>query len=164
MMKIFMECLIVVAVVVWLAVPKVQTVKAQEPIDSTKIILQQMMSVISKIESNQNAKAKRFEKHIYEKTKGTEYRRKLLATSWGKYQILGMNYKACGYKDVVEFKRAMASDSLQDIIFTRFTRSQGLDTLFSQGKYHLFAKRYNGKGYKRNRYAEKILTLMEDEG
>lgn len=82
----------------------------------------------------------------------------LESASWGQFQILGMNYKLCGCKNVDEFVGYMKKSELdQLILFSEFIRNQ--KNLYNSLKSHswsTFARYYNGPGYKSNKYDIKL--------
>lgn len=82
----------------------------------------------------------------------------LESTSWGKFQIMGFNHKRCGYDNVFDFVDAMKrSEEEQDRAFIRFIMS---DTVLKEAlrskDWDTFARRYNGPGYKQNKYDTRI--------
>lgn len=81
----------------------------------------------------------------------------LRSTSWGRYQILGSNYKAAGFDSVEAFVEAMFLDEDNHLeAFLTYLDNTGLDELLRSGNYERFAAKYNGPGYKRNAYQIKI--------
>lgn len=83
----------------------------------------------------------------------------LQSASWGIGQIMGMNYKACGCNDVETFvKENYFSEKKQLQMMLGFVKAnpkmyEALKSLNWTG----FAKRYNGPGYKVNKYDTKLL-------
>jgi LysM repeat protein len=74
----------------------------------------------------------------------------LESTSWGKFQIMGFNYKACNYADVFAFVKAMCSGDPAHIkAFLRFANNNPilLDGLRSKN-YEKIAEGHNGSGWK----------------
>ena len=81
----------------------------------------------------------------------------LMATSWGKFQIMGENYRECGYRSLQDFINAMyRGESGQLEAFVGFIKHTGLDKVLQRRDFTEFARRYNGPGFKRNKYDEKI--------
>lgn len=81
----------------------------------------------------------------------------LESASWGLFQIMGFNHEKCGCADVCEFvERMQASSMEQMLLWVKFLKREGLDECLRHHKWALFALRYNGKGYKVNRYDERI--------
>lgn len=81
----------------------------------------------------------------------------LLSTSWGLAQIMGFNYKLCGYRTIEDFCRAMfTSEYLQlKAMLTYLTETNIINNL-KQKDWITFAKLYNGKNYEENKYPEKM--------
>jgi hypothetical protein len=82
----------------------------------------------------------------------------ILSTSWGLFQILGMNHTAAGFPDLQRFVNAMyrsADDHLR--AFTMFIRSNPflVDALRNKD-WRAFAYYYNGPGFAVNQYDVKI--------
>jgi hypothetical protein len=77
----------------------------------------------------------------------------LRSASWGKFQIMGDNYRDLGYESAEAFVHAMcASERNQLKAFVKFIRSKGLKTALRDKNWAKFARLYNGPGYKKNRY------------
>jgi len=138
----------------------------------TSYNLQHLAFAIAQIESKHNPKARRFEPILFERMTGkrcstiaqaerVNWRAAMLATSHGKYQILGSNWRACGYGSLVEMVRATERE--QDVAFVRFAVRARLDSLTKGRQWERIARIYNGKGYRRNRYAEKLRRVMESQ-
>lgn len=80
-----------------------------------------------------------------------------LSTSYGLFQIMGFNYKACNYRTVDEYTRNMAiSETKQLQAFISMVQSMGLDSELRNKQWAAFAVRYNGSGYRANKYDEKL--------
>jgi hypothetical protein len=82
----------------------------------------------------------------------------LQSASWGMFQIMGFNWKACGFKNVQQFVNAMCKDeSSQFKAFVGFVKSdKGMLTALQKKKWAAFAEAYNGPGYKENKYDVKL--------
>lgn len=81
----------------------------------------------------------------------------LQATSYGLFQILGMNYSLCGYKNVIDFVNDMLlSEKKQLEIFVKFLLARKLDIYLKNKNWSKFAELYNGPSYKQNKYDEKL--------
>lgn len=81
----------------------------------------------------------------------------LRSASWGLFQIMGDNYKMCGFASVEDFVAAMeASEGEQLKAFTNFVRSKKLDGYLRARNWASFAKGYNGPGYAKNQYDQKL--------
>lgn len=115
----------------------------------------------------------RFETHIFKRYTGqtvtgsgqTAYNQAfginpkaaMLSTSWGRYQIMGFNHVVCGYSTVDAFVAAMKTgEAAQLRAFVAFVKGNGIDDELREKKWAAFAYRYNGSGYRANRYDEKL--------
>lgn len=81
----------------------------------------------------------------------------LKSASWGLFQIMGFNHKACGYETVLDFAEAMrAGEREQLMAFCAFLQSEGIDKPLRDKNWAEFARRYNGPEYAQNQYHTKI--------
>lgn len=81
----------------------------------------------------------------------------LCSASWGMFQIMGFNYISCGCSSVQEFVDLMKeSEGKQLDLFIKFIKFNGLDVYLKNLDWAGFARKYNGPGYKENRYDEKL--------
>lgn len=81
----------------------------------------------------------------------------LESASWGKFQIMGFNWKACGFTSVQAFINAMyESEGAQLDAFIGFVKSEGLADELREHRWADFARRYNGADYAVNRYDTKL--------
>lgn len=72
----------------------------------------------------------------------------LQSASWGLFQIMGFNYRACGFATVQEFVDAIKGDDDADMVaFINFVRANGqmLQALRTKD-WRTFARLYNGPG------------------
>ena len=82
----------------------------------------------------------------------------LMSASWGKFQIMGENFKLAGFKNIDEFVEAhKLSEHRQLEAFLNFiknTKSAGEPIIkYLQNKnWQGFARGYNGPGYSKNKY------------
>jgi hypothetical protein len=83
------------------------------------------------------------------------------ATSWGMFQIMGMNWKAMNYNDVGDFLHCMSSAAGQLDGFVRFIRINALLVPLQDRDWAEFARRYNGPGYAKNAYDAKLAAAYE---
>lgn len=68
--------------------------------------------------------------------------------SWGMFQVMGFNYKVCGYATVAEFVSAMNSESGQLDAFVRYCKKkQGVVAAMRDKDYAKLAELYNGDDY-----------------
>lgn len=81
----------------------------------------------------------------------------LKSASWGKFQILGENFRSCGFKNVFDFVNSMyISESEHLKSFVQFILSEKLDIYLRNKDWAGFALRYNGEGYRANKYDIKM--------
>ncbi len=79
------------------------------------------------------------------------------SASYGRFQILGENYAACGYASSFDFAEAMARDEATQLrAFERFLTANGLVRVLKARDWAAFARGYNGTAYRVNRYDEKL--------
>jgi len=81
----------------------------------------------------------------------------LESASWGLFQIMGYHWKSLGYKSVKDFVRLMNKSEGEHIkAFGRFIVAHNLSKYLKSRDWANFARRYNGPGYKTNKYDEKL--------
>lgn len=81
----------------------------------------------------------------------------MMSTSWGKFQIMGFNYAACGFTSIHHFVDAMKiSEGEQLKAFCGFVETNNLDDELRRRDWAGFARGYNGKNYRINKYDEKM--------
>lgn len=86
--------------------------------------------------------------------------------SWGKFQIMGAHWKSLGYESVFEFAWSMRQSEMGHYeAFARFIRVNGLAPLLRRVSSNPadnvpLVKRYNGSGYLKNDYHNKIAREM----
>lgn len=87
----------------------------------------------------------------------------LMACSWGAFQILGQNYKACGMASIQAFVNAMyASAESQLQLFVNFILGdKNLLSALRKRDWAAFAKGYNGPGYKAYNYDDKLAVAYK---
>lgn len=79
------------------------------------------------------------------------------SASYGLFQIMGFNYGACGYNDVIYFVTDMReSEGKQLEAFGQFLKTNNLIPLLQNHRWADFARRYNGPGYKTNKYDTRL--------
>lgn len=75
------------------------------------------------------------------------------SASWGLFQIMGFNFAACGCTSVVEFVNRASTDEREQLLqFVAFMKHERLAPLVRAQNWAAFAQRYNGPGYRANRY------------
>ncbi|WP_353123731.1 N-acetylmuramidase family protein [Dysgonomonas capnocytophagoides] len=81
----------------------------------------------------------------------------LCSASWGMFQIMGFNYKLCGFSTVQEYVEAIKQSANNHLaLFVKFIRNTGLDKPLKELDWKTFAEKYNGPGYGKNRYDSKL--------
>lgn len=82
----------------------------------------------------------------------------LMSASWGMFQVMGFNHKACGYADVFSFVKAMKeSEDLQLEAFVKFIKATpALWAALKARDWATVARLYNGKNYAINQYDKKL--------
>jgi hypothetical protein len=80
------------------------------------------------------------------------------AASWGLFQLMGYNFKACGFDTVEAFVRAMATTEAAHLAaFATFVAgSPTMVQALALGDWAGFARLYNGKGYAQHGYDQKL--------
>lgn len=86
----------------------------------------------------------------------------LLSASWGKFQIMGFNWKTCGCASLQEFIDDMHKSEDDHLrLFTSYIRHTHLDDELRGHDWAAFALSYNGPMYRKNRYDTKLKTAFE---
>jgi hypothetical protein len=79
------------------------------------------------------------------------------STSWGRFQIMGFNWEACGAADIGDFVEAQFSHDGQLRLFAGFLRANpGMVRALKRLDWAGFAKLYNGAGYAQAGYDRKL--------
>lgn len=115
-----------------------------------------------------------FEKEYYAANSTANYKRlskayqldknaALMACSWGKFQILGENYKAIGFSSVRDMVDAHVKGQKGHLkAFLGFIKSKKLQKAMKDKDWEKIAKGYNGKGYKTFNYDKRIKKEYEN--
>ncbi|MBQ0048490.1 MAG: N-acetylmuramidase family protein [Prevotellaceae bacterium] len=85
------------------------------------------------------------------------------SASWGMFQIMGFNHKACGEKTVSGFVEAMCRSEIDQLLLSaRFINGNKvmLDAL-QKKNWATFAKAYNGPAYAQNQYDVKLANAYK---
>lgn len=86
----------------------------------------------------------------------------LMATSWGKFQIMGFNHGACSYGTVQAFVEAMKiSEALHLDAFVELIIAWDLGDELRSLNFEAFALVYNGPRQAENRYSEKMAAAYK---
>lgn len=89
------------------------------------------------------------------------------AASWGAFQIMGFHYERLGYASVDHFATEMYEHEREHLkAFGKFIehtdfKGKSLLAWLQQGNWAKFAEGYNGPGYKKNKYDEKMKKAFE---
>lgn len=87
------------------------------------------------------------------------------SASYGKFQILGENAKACGYDTSWQFAEAMARDEKTQLeAFERFVIRNGLLPALKVLDWARFAAGYNGPRFRENQYDTKLANAYRAAG
>ena len=120
------------------------------------------------VKGNENILYKSWTKKYYTGKNAGEYARLQKAikinegaayesASYGMFQIMGNNYKMCGYKSAKDFYNALAkSEDAQFYAFVKFIQAKGIVPYMQKKDWAGIAYRYNGSGYKANKYDQKL--------
>ena len=86
----------------------------------------------------------------------------LLSASWGKFQIMGFNWKVCGAASLQEFiDDIFRSEDAHLNRFTVYIKNTFLDDELRGRDWAGFARGYNGPQYVKNRYDTKLKLAYE---
>ena len=86
----------------------------------------------------------------------------LQACSWGVFQILGLNFKLCGFESIEAMVNAMFQNEGEHLFaFVRYVKSRRLDHLLRNKDWQEFAKAYNGPQYMLNQYDLKLKNAYQ---
>jgi hypothetical protein len=81
----------------------------------------------------------------------------LRSASWGAFQIMGDNYKLCGFATAEDFVKAMVSGAPAQLdAFVAFIKKTGLSDELIRTDWAGFARGYNGPAYRANKYDDKL--------
>ena len=92
----------------------------------------------------------------------------LESASWGLWQVMGFHWKALDYDSALDFARRMAASETEHLeALVRYIEANGLSDELracragSPDSCSAFAKGYNGAGYAKNRYHEKMAEALQ---
>lgn len=87
------------------------------------------------------------------------------SASYGKFQIMGENARACGFDNPFAFAVAMARDEARQLkAFEGFIRAAGLLPALQRGDWAAFARGYNGSAFAVNRYDSRLAAAFASFG
>jgi N-acetylmuramidase len=89
----------------------------------------------------------------------------LQSVSWGKFQIMGQNYKQAGFKHVEEMVESMmmSEQNQLDAFVTFVNGDKAMRNALQNKAWAEFARRYNGTDYQKNHYDTKLKAAYEEE-
>ena len=80
----------------------------------------------------------------------------------GLFQIMGFNYRECGFTSVQEFVNVMCTSEGEHLrAFVNFINSQGFAKFLKNKEWSNFARGYNGPDYAENKYDEKLAAAYK---
>jgi len=81
----------------------------------------------------------------------------LCSASWGRFQVMGSNWKVCGFKSLQDFINAMYKDEAGHLAACLgYIAGTGLLPALQRLDWVIFASCYNGPGYAANNYDVKL--------
>jgi hypothetical protein len=81
----------------------------------------------------------------------------LQATSWGKFQIMGFNYKVAGSYTLQGFINSVFNSEQEQLdLFCDFLKNKGLVSALQKGYFTTFARIYNGPDYAKHSYDTRL--------
>lgn len=86
----------------------------------------------------------------------------LKSASYGAFQILGENFKACGFASVEAFVEAMKTDTGQLDAFVNFIKANHIDGPLRRHEWDKVARLYNGPQYAANQYDQKLAAAYAE--
>lgn len=86
----------------------------------------------------------------------------MLSASYGMFQIMGDNYKTCGYNSVFDFVKALSSSYERQLdAFVKFCMGKGIQHDLNNKDWDEAARKYNGPAYEKNKYDVKLEEAYE---
>ena len=84
------------------------------------------------------------------------------SASWGMFQIMGFHWATCGCSSAEEFRGLMErSEADQMRLSLHFMQKTGVAKWLKTKDWATFALRYNGSGYRANRYDTRLAEAYE---
>ncbi len=97
-----------------------------------------------------------------EQASSLNLRAALKSTSWGMFQVLGANHSIVGWLDLLDFVEDMFKSERKHLdSFVGFIEHNSLEDELRNKDWASFARVYNGPGYKKNKYDEKMAQSYE---
>ena len=89
----------------------------------------------------------------------------LQSASWGRFQVMGFNWKPLGYASLQSFINAMYRSEADHLdAFLRYVKVNGLIDELRNHKWAAFARGYNGPEYWKNSYDSKMALAYKKHG
>lgn len=86
----------------------------------------------------------------------------LQSASWGRFQIMGFNWRLAGHASLQRFINAMyRSEGAQLDAFVAYIIARRLDDELREHRWAAFAYAYNGPGYAQNHYDDKLAAAYK---
>lgn len=83
----------------------------------------------------------------------------LQSASWGRFQVMGFNWRVCGYASLQAFVNDMIDSEAGHLrAFVGYVKARGLADELQRLDWPGFAYGYNGSGYAENRYDTKMAS------
>ena len=84
------------------------------------------------------------------------------SASWGLFQIMGFHWATCGCASAAEFRELMERSEVDQMrLALRFMQRTGIAEPLKRKDWAAFALRYNGRGYRANRYDTRLAQAYE---
>lgn len=79
------------------------------------------------------------------------------ACSWGRFQVMGFNFRVCGFKNPEDLRAAMEKSEGEHLkAFCNFITGNSLDGPLRKHQWAKLAEGYNGAAYRDNKYDVKL--------
>lgn len=89
----------------------------------------------------------------------------LESASWGAFQVMGFNWKTCGYDGIQPFVNAAYKEAGQLDILVRFLKGNpAIVTAMKSKNWARVAELYNGRDYAKNKYDTKLAAAFKKFG
>lgn len=89
----------------------------------------------------------------------------IMSTSWGRFQIMGFNHGACGFRDAADMVNDFALGEREQLLgFIRYIQTNRLDDELRDKRWREFALAYNGPKAEQNGYPAKIQAAYLKHG
>ena len=86
----------------------------------------------------------------------------LSSASYGLFQLMGFNWKVCGFQSLQQFINAMYRDEAAHLeAALGFMRGNGLISVLKRRDWPAFARGYNGASYAANQYDTKLANTYD---